>query len=311
MKFNILNTLKNLIWKKKHFPHNIIVTAAHGSFKIPLSIFPKLSREYQMSPRLLLNFSDYGTKYLVDEVPPEQRIIPKYGRMIGDPNRARDGHDLIRFKDFSDNPIFSEKFEKRLTTSWFHTFWLNKILKLSYTPFYDEVFEKISTAIKNPKNDGKPIILVDVHDAGNLLLGPTKSKDRKREGLFKMPKIIISNAPDEQTGEDCFGTAPDYLLEFFQESLSQKCGFKKGDVRVNFMFLGGNVTRYFGNPWKNERLRKILNGRTIYSLQIEFDRAIYMDEPTQKVISKKMKLLRNSLMETLREMEDILISGTD
>ncbi len=310
MKFNLFNKLKKLIWKKKHFPKNIIVTATHGSFKIPLSIFPKLSPYYQTSPRLLLNFSDYGTKYLIEDVPTDQKVIPQYGRLIGDPNRAKNSPDLIRFKDFGGNCIFSEKFEKRLTTSWFHSFWLNKILKLSYHPYYKSIFKTIERTIKKVENKDRPILLVDVHDTGNLILGPTKSKDRKRVGLFQMPKVIISNAPDEEVENGCFGTAPDYLMEIFQETLARKLKFEREDVKVNHLFYGGNIIRTFGNTQKNEKLRKLLNGKKIYTIQVEFDRGLYINESTQRPIRKKVKQVQKALMETLIELESSIIAVT-
>lgn len=311
LKRNIFLGLKEFLWGKKHFPSNFIITASHGSFKIPLSVFPKLSAYYQTAPRLLLNFSDYGTKYLLDHVPSEQKIIPRYGRLVGDPNREKDAKDLIRFRDFSGYRIFSEKFERRLTESWFHSFWLRKILKLSYYPFYEAVFTAIERAAKDPKNEGKPLILIDVHDTGNLILGAIKAKDKVREEHLRMPKIVISNAPDEQTDEDCFGTAPDYLMEIFQETLAEKLGFDKQEVKINYLFKGGHVTRFFGNENKNERLKKILKGRKIYTIQLEFDRALYMDETHQRPLRWKVKSVRNSLMETIRELGDQIISASE
>ena len=302
---NVFLGVKHFFLGKKNFPSNIIITAAHGSYKIPLSIFPKLSSYYQTSPRLLLNFSDYGTKYLLEDVPPEHQVIPQYGR-VGDPNRANDAPDVIRFNDFGGNSIFSEKFEKQLTTSWFQNFWLGKVLKLSYRPFYEKVFNTIERLLALPENHGKPLLLIDVHDTGNLILGATKKQDRAREGLFRMPKVIISNAPDEQTGDESFGTAPSYLMEIFQESLAEKLGFEVSDVKVNELFYGGNVTRSFGNPLKNDRLRKMLGGRKLYTLQLEFDRGLYMNETTQRPVRWKVKSVRSAFMESVRELSKSL-----
>lgn len=299
--------IKYFFLRKKYFPSNVIITASHGSYKIPISVFSKLSLEYQMSPRLLLNFSDYGTSYLVKEVPEKQKIIPRYGRLVGDPNRDKKSSDIIRFYDFGGNPIFSRKFEKRITTSWFHTFWLHKILKLSYKPFYDDVLKKIETTVQDPKNKGKPIILIDIHDTGNLLLGAKKSQDRLRKENRKMPQIIIANAPDEQTGENCFGTAPEYIMDFLQESFCEKCDFPRKDVKINHLFYGGHVTRFLGNPWKQRRVRKVLHGHPIYTIQIEFNRGLYMHESTQKPRRAEIKKIRNALMETIYELEDVII----
>ena len=299
------------ISRQQPFPSNVILTAPHGSHRIPLSIFPKLSPAYQMSPRLLLNFSDYGTAHLLEGVPERQCAVAKYGRLVGDCNRRRDAADLIRFRDFGENPIFSPKFENRLTTSWFHSFWKNKILKLSYDPFYEEVFGKIEQMVKNPENYGKPLVLVDLHDTGNLILGQTRKSDFERQGLFRMPKLIVSNAPDEEISPDVRGTAPEYLIDFFQKTLGQKCGFAPAEVRTNHLFIGQHLIRFFGNPSQNPRLAKILGGRILYTFHLEFDRALYLNESTQKIIRPKMAKIRTALHETLREMNEVLICPTE
>lgn len=311
LKRNLWLSIKEKFWGKKHFPSNILVTAAHGSFKIPLRIYPKLSPLYQTSPRLLLNFSDYGTKYLLECAPEDQKVIPKYGRLVGDPNREKDAEDIIRFKDFGGNSIFSESFERRLTKSWFHKFWLNKVLKMSYYPFYEEVYGRLAEMAKNPENADKPLIIIDVHDTGNLLLGPTKVDDRLREEHLQVPQIVLSNVPDEEVADEVFGTAPDYLMESFRESLMNHCGFPEDEVKINHLFYGGNVTRHFGNPKKNDRLRKILQGKKCYTIQLEFNRGLYMNEQTQRPISWKIKSIRSALSSSIRELEDAIISTSE
>ena len=125
---SIFKNIGNLFKKSKQFPTNVLVTAPHGTAKIPLRTYQHLSTLYRTSPRLLLNFSDYGTKYLVERIPEAQKVIPKYGRLIGDPNRHVDAPDVIRFEDFGGNKIFSQKFENRLKDSIFRIFWKNKML---------------------------------------------------------------------------------------------------------------------------------------------------------------------------------------
>lgn len=289
----------------KNFPNNVVVTAPHGSSKVPISVFPFLQPHYQTSPRLLLNFSDYGTQYLIENVPLDQQVMPKYGRIIGDPNRSRDAEDIVRFEDFGGVNIFRENFEKRLTTSILRSFWLKKLLMMSYEPFYRDVFLAIDRAVKNTEDPRKPIILVDVHDTGNRILGRHWREDKSRK-LKKMPPVVISNAPDEEVDEGVFGTAPKYFIHDFREKLADKLGIEESEVELNTVFKGGYMIRYFGNPSVNRRLRKILKDRKIVAVQIEFDRALYLDEVTQRPIGWKVKSVRNSLIETICELcEDL------
>ena len=302
MKF--LKSFQNLFTRKSQFPSNILVTAAHGSSKIPLTVFPSLASHYQISPRLLLNYSDYGTKYLTKDIPEKQRVIPRYGRIIGDPNRAKDAPDIIRFEDFGGMKIFRPKFEKKLTQSWIRKFHLHKLLKFSYEPFHREIFEKIQQLVDNPENESKPIILIDVHDTGNRILGRTWQEDTTRkEG--KMPEIVISSAPDEQIAEDQFGTAPNYLVQSIASKLEKKLDINPSEVEINTLFLGGHITRFFGNPSKNKQLRKILQGRQIFAIQVEFNRSLYLDEVTQRPYLWKTRAARNALMEVLTEIGEM------
>lgn len=302
---NLFLGLKQWLVGPGKFPTNVVVTSPHGSSKVPLSVFPYLRAEYQTSPRLLLNFSDYGTKYLLENVPLNQQVVARYGRIVGDVNRTRDAEDVIRFEDFNGVPIFREKFQKRLTTSWLRPFWLRKLLLLSYEPFYRDVFSVIDRMCKDPANEGKPIVLLDIHDTGNRLLGATWRKDKSRRKK-KMPPVVLSNAPDLEVQEGRFGTAPEAFLLDFREKLADKLGLEEKEIEINSIFKGANVIRYFGNPQANRRLRKILKGKEIMTIQVEFDRALYLDEVTQRPIGWKVNSVRNCLMETIEELCEVL-----
>ena len=300
---NIFLGLKQWLGGRANFPTNVLVTSPHGSSKVPFSVFPHLRAEYQTSPRLLLNFSDYGTKYLIENVPLSQQVVARYGRIIGDPNRKRDDDDVIRFEDFNGVPIFREKFQKRLTTSWLRPFWLRKLLLISYEPFYRDVFSVLDTMAKDPRNEGKPLVLLDIHDTGNRLLGSTWRNDKNRKKK-KMPPVVLSNAPDLEIEPGRFGTAPESFLLDFREKMADKLGIEEKEIEINSIFKGANITRYFGNPAANRRLRKILRGKEIMAVQVEFDRALYLDEVTQRPIGWKVASVRNCFMETVCELCD-------
>jgi hypothetical protein len=247
-----------------------------------------------------LNFSDYGTKYLVERVPNWQKVVPKYGRIIGDPNRNITSPDIIRFKDFGGNKVFREKFEKRLTSSIFRFFWKRKLLNYSYYPYYKEIYQRLEKFVKNPENENKPLILVDIHDVGNRILGRREKEDRPRKSAIS--KVVISNAPDEETGEDLFGTAPDYFVKEFTEILAKNLKIESREININKPYKGGNIIRQFGNPYHNSRLRRILNGKQIFAIQVEFNRGLYLNEVNQRPYSSKIRFVRNALMKTLKEL---------
>jgi N-formylglutamate amidohydrolase len=283
-------------------PNNVLLSASHGSARIPVRIIHHLSVYYQTSPRLWLNYSDYGTKFLLEDIDTNQKAIPKYGRIVGDPNRDPSAPDLIRFTDFGENRIFSELFERRLTRSILRFFWRRKLLNYSYNPFYKQIYKKLEQIVKNQGESRAPIVFIDVHDVGNRLLGRWRREDTERKEKF--PKVMIANAPDLETGQNRFGTAPDYFVDFFAEVLADKLGLKKNEVKINHVYKGGNIIRHFGNPYHNAQLRRILKGREIFALQLEFNRAFYLNEVNQIRNRAKVKLVKNALMNTLNQVCD-------
>ena len=149
---NLWRDVKCFIKGCAAFPSNVIMTAPHGSWRVPISVFPHLCSHYQTCPRLLLNFSDYGTKHLLEDVPENHKIIARYGRIVGDPNRPRNNEDIVRLKDFGGVSIFRSNFSDRLTKSWLRAFWLKKLLLKSYEPFYCDVFNTIDKLSRHKLN---------------------------------------------------------------------------------------------------------------------------------------------------------------
>lgn len=301
----LLQKVKTLFRPKAKLPSNIMVTAPHGSARVPIRIFRHLTLLYQTSPRLLLNFSDYGTKYLIEDIPENQKAIPAYGRLISDPNRSSDAVDLVRFKDFGGNKIFRSKFESRLKSSLFRFFWKQKLLNYSYKPFYKEVYQKIEALAKNPLNRDKPIIMIDLHDVGNRVLGTRAVEDSYRTTPF--PPVIISNAPDLQTGEGFFGTAPLYFMKSFSELIQAELNLTPEDVKINTPYQGGNIIRNFGNPHHNKKLRKALQGKKIFALQVELNRGMYLNETNQRPLPKKVRQTSQALIRVLQKLGDFEI----
>ncbi|MCF7812539.1 N-formylglutamate amidohydrolase [Candidatus Gracilibacteria bacterium] len=290
-------------------PENVLVAASHGSARFPLKLFRYLSLYYQISPRLLLNFSDYGTKSLLEGIPDPQKAIPRYGRIVGDPNRDLKQDDLIRFEDFGGNKIFREKFERRLTTSWIRFIWRRKLLNYSYRPYYRDVHKKIEAISEKMEDKRNPIIFVDVHDIGNRILGQRSKDDIQRK--TKIPKVIISNAPDEETEEGVLGTAPEYFVKEFAETLAENLEISPQEVKINHLYKGGNIIRYFGNLHRNPRLKRVLKEQKIFAIQIEFNRSWYLDEKTQRIYKQQMRFVRNGLIRTLKHVSKMNFWGSE
>ncbi len=293
----------NFLRRPVTLPDNILVAASHGSARFPLRLFRHLTIYYQTSPRLLLNFSDYGTRTLLGKIPDKQKVIPRYGRIVGDPNRNLKQDDLIRFHDFGGNRIFREKFEKRLTTSWIRFIWRKKLLNYSYHPYYAEILKKIEAIASKNNDPQKPIVFVDIHDVGDRILGPRVQDDVARKQKFA--KVVISNAPDEEIEGGVFGTAPQYFIEEFADILAQNLEIERKEIKINNPYKGGNIIRHFGNPHKNHALAKALKGQNIFAIQLEFNRSWYLNEKTQRIYGQKMKFVRQGLMKTLKEISNM------
>ncbi|NJP04061.1 N-formylglutamate amidohydrolase [Candidatus Gracilibacteria bacterium] len=135
---------------------------------------------------------------------------------------------------------------------------------------------------------------------GNRILGRWRKEDKERDEKF--PKVVISNAPDLETGVNRLGTAPDYFAELFADVLAENLALDRDEVKINHVYKGGNIIRHFGNPDKNTRLRKILHGREIFALQVEFNRSFYLNEVNQMAYRSKIKFVRNALMSTLKKV---------
>lgn len=78
---------------------NILVLATHSSYYIPrfLKIFLTSDMKKNNS-RLVKNFSDFWTKYLVKDL--ENVITFNFSRAIWDPNRDLNASDLFKDTDF-------------------------------------------------------------------------------------------------------------------------------------------------------------------------------------------------------------------
>ena len=251
----------------KKFPKNILVLATHGSAEIPSGVKKNLHPAF--SKRLQKNFSDFGTKYLIKNFPKSQTASPKFGRIMGDTNRGHFDADLFREVDFNQNQIW----QKELSTKQ-----KNKYETLSRKAYLDSVFAKIETMCqKIDKNE--PIILMDLHDTGNKLLGKNTNEDHLRSE-FIMPTAIFSNQKDQ--------TSNHKFLQNVSHKFSDAFKTDNSKIKLNTFFYGGFITQFFGGVKTNPRLEKIFkkynrSHNSLLVVQCELNRALYLDEKNQKI----------------------------
>lgn len=282
-----MKALKNLkkTRKKTGIPSNVILLASHGSAEVPNQL--KKYLDPRANKRILRNFSDFATQSLLKKFPNKSFVVPKYGRLAGDPNRDINNNDFFRFTDFGNIPIWNEKFQHKFSKR--HRQWKKKLADFSRNQYFEQIFERLESALKDRKNKNKPILLFDIHDTGNLILGRDFSHDKLRQEFsgFTMPQIIFSNVDNK--------TADSKLLDHLQKKSADFFGISTDEIKTNTYFKGGYVTQFFGGVLENSRLEKLLKkykrtAKDIQVIQIELNRELYMDEAKQTILPQIGKI---------------------
>ena len=257
---------------------NVVVLATHGSFFVPSELQARL----KIDERLLKNFSDFGTQYLLpDCVPEEQRVVAWFSRALGDPNRVIESEDIFRETDFGGRMIWKESLtaEER-----------EHCLEKYYTEYHQAVQKTIAQAEK--ENDR--VLIVDIHDTGNMVLGEDKAEDTVRE--WTMPPLCLG----DRDGQSCDPA----ITQFFAQALQSSLGM---EVTLNTPYKGGYVTKKYGEEYNQELPEASRFNRNV--IQLEVGRYLYMDEQTQMLIPEKCLWLREGLEKALLETSQYLSSG--
>ncbi|PID70753.1 hypothetical protein CSB37_01555 [bacterium DOLZORAL124_38_8] len=248
-------------------PQNVLVLATHGSACVPAEAQKHLHDSF--SPRLQRNFSDFATKALLKNFPKRQIACPKYGRIVGDPNRSIHDSDLFRAVDFNNIQIWKKPLSRKQK---------KKYLIASRQSYLDSIFAKIEylCQITSPK---EPLILLDLHDTGNRMLGETHAVDVSR-AEFTMPKVIFSNQ-NHKTTESAFLRK---AMKVFQTVFE----VDDTEAKLNEVFYGGFITKFFGGVESNQMLDTLLQKYnrkrdSLLVFQCELNRDLYLDEAQQKI----------------------------
>lgn len=123
------------------------------------------------------------------------------------------------------------------------------LVKNFYRPFHDEV----SRFREHSKKNKVPVFHLDCHSM------PSEGTSLHADPGQERPHIVIS----DYHGQTCHPELRDLVMAAYQ-----KVGF---DVGYNFPYVGGGVTRMYGDP-----------DQGFHNLQIELNRRLYMDENTKK-----------------------------
>ena len=332
MKQNIISDNLNL--EQKNFPSNVLLLGTHGTDKIPDFLRKEIRSDF--SGRLVRNYSDIGTQIILAGVPEQQKAIPPYGRLSGDPARPKNAPDFIRSVDFNFNPIWKKSFHiKRLIAKIipFSKYSTKNLARLSSKPYIKNIFAKLELLLKDNRNQNKPIYIIDLHDTSNRLLGATEDEDflrenatpvnikqkfRKKFGRFfakkvfsvlspdvgwSMPQAILSNA----SGKTCSKKT----LSSLQKALSQQFNIPSEKIELNTVFKGGYITKFFGGTHKNPRLKKLLQKynrpqQSLQVVQLELNRGLYMNEKQQK-LNKNIFSVRKNILSAISPLRNVVL----
>ena len=245
------------------FPKNILVLATHGSYSMPFYLKFLLTPDFKRNKyRLLKNCSDFGTRLILPSgIPKNQVLVCPYSRILGDPNR---GSSLFRTVDFNQVKIW------RISLPLF----LKKFLVRNFYLTYHRNIAMLLSTLE--KKYGKVIIL-DIHDTGNVLLAPSPAQDISRKPSF--PHINLSNYEHKASSQEFLL----HLSSLFEQE------FKIKPV-LNKPYKGGYVTQKYG----------IGHNREV--VQVEFNRSLYLDERTQSVKKEQVLLFRKKLFKVLSKL---------
>lgn len=266
----------------KGYPENLLVLATHGSHTAPEVLKKYIHPDFD--ERLQRNFSDFATTPIIEDIPEDQRVIPIHGRIAGDPNRAPDAKDLFRETDFNGKPVYNGTVPDDVRKT---------ALAESYHPYHAEIIRQLNAQHGHIQNT---LVVYDLHDTGNLLLGHTPEQDEDRETKtgWKMPPVIISNKDGL--------TAPEGLMTDLRGAFAQHLGISPEDVKINDPYKGGYVTTRYGDP-KNTELKDAKHGDRAV-IQVELDRGLYVNEKTQEIIPAAIEDFQKKLAIIFAEVAD-------
>lgn len=152
---------------------------------------------------------------------------------------------------------------------------LSQELHKSFVVKYFEPFHKqVRAQYEYFRQKGaKKVYHLDAHSM------PSKGTSMHRDPGEYRAEIVIS----DWQGKSCEAEFKEIVVNAYQSA-----GLK---VAVNWPYLGGRVTQTYGQPLKGQ-----------HAIQVEINRALYMDEVSKKWLPEKAKQLQKQLRQAVGEI---------
>jgi len=146
--------------------------------------------------------------------------------------------------------------------------------------FYRPYHDALQTLINNTKDEFGYCILLDCHSMPSGRIGTNNPSQSKPS---RLAEIVLG---------DCHGTScHPHIMKSSNEFLTG-CGFS---VRRNIPYAGGFITRTYGKPKEG-----------VHALQIELNRALYMDEQHIEPL-EEIKPLRHAMTGFVEQLGKLVI----
>ena len=146
--------------------------------------------------------------------------------------------------------------------------------------FYRPYHDALQTLINNTKDEFGYCILLDCHSMPSGRIGTNSPSQSKPS---RLAEIVLG---------DCHGTScHPHIMKSSNEFLTG-CGFS---VRRNIPYAGGFITRNYGKPKEG-----------VHALQIELNRALYMDEQHIEPL-EEIKPLRHAMTGFVEQLGNLVI----
>lgn len=248
-------------------PSNFLFVFPHTWYQIPAEVDDNThDAMHTHSDRLLKNFSDWATRFLIDDsLAGANLVTAEFPRAVGDPNRARNAPDIFRETDFWGNPVWKTP----LTTET-----KEALLSKYYDGFHAEVRQKIMAL----RQRYETIFLIEIHDTGDILMAPTPENDSEK--WYHFPEIALCNS--------LWKTASDETMHLFGDILGKNFGFP---VSYNDPYNDNHITEEYSREW------------SVVGIQVELWRYLLLDEKSQ-VIRNDIAETRAIWMLSMQEFAD-------
>lgn len=202
-------------------------------------------------------------------------IAAHYSRWVIDLNRNpestplyNDGRiitGLCTTTDFHGNDIYKENTPDQAE--------IGRRVELYYDPYYRKIQEQLDEL----KDEFGRVLLWDAHSIRQFV--PTIREER-------FPDMILGSVDET--------SASNTLIQTALEGLSSG----EFELKHNTPFKGGQITRTFGRPNKNQ-----------HALQLEMNKILYMDDTEMKFDEVRANKMRGVLKKTLTDLSAVLLEN--